>query len=264
MLDINLIPRNPGRRPPGAGQTRAWTPPSSTESWPGCGAPRPAHPGGSAQGRAQQRLQGDRQEQRRRRTPGQNRSHAQGRRPDHRPGRARAPGGRKLWPPRSPPCPTCPTPTCPRARTSTRMWSSRRSARPAIRFHPPAALGPGPQTGHPQLRAGRQDHRLALLRPQRGRRAPAAGPDRLDARPAHPPGLPRAVPALHGQRSDPLRRRAAAQVPRQPLPRPGRGLLERAHRRGAPHRPAHGRYAGGSRPARCATPPTRPASAAKR
>ena len=53
-------------------------------------------------------------------------------------------------------------------------------------FTPKAALGPWPGARHHRLRARHQDHRFALLRPERRGRAPAARPDRLDARPAHP------------------------------------------------------------------------------
>ena len=68
-----------------------------------------------------------------------------------------------------------------------------------IRFHAQGALGPGPRAGHHRFRARRQDHRLALLRAERGGRPLAARSDRLYAGPAHPPGLYREIHALHGQ-----------------------------------------------------------------
>ena len=43
----------------------------------------------------------------------------------------------------------------------------------------------GVSLGISRLRTRRQDHRLALLRPERSRGALAAGADRMDARPAH-------------------------------------------------------------------------------
>ena len=83
---------------------------------------------------------------------------------------------------------------------------------PEFDFEPKAHWDLGPGSGHPGLRTGGQDHRLAFLRAQRGRCPPAARPDRLDARPAHPPGVYREVHPLHGQGTDHVQRRAAAQI----------------------------------------------------
>ncbi len=139
-------------------------------------------------------------------------------------------------------CPTCPTPTSRTAPTRRTTSSCGRSARPAaLRLRAASALGPGTGARHPGLRARRQAHRLALLRAERRRGAPAAGADRLDARPAHPPGLPGEVHALHGAPGDALRRRPAAEVPRQPVPRRRRGPVDGPDGRGAADRPAHGR-----------------------
>ncbi len=85
---------------------------------------------------------------------------------------------------------------------------------PKFDFTPKAALGPGPGAGHHRFRAGRQDHRLALLRAERGGRPLATGSDRLHAGSAHPPGLYREIPALHGQGCNVVWRRATAQVRR--------------------------------------------------
>ena len=83
---------------------------------------------------------------------------------------------------------------------------------PEYDFEPKAHWDLGPALGHPGFRAGGQDHRLALLRAQWGGSPIAACPDRLDARPAHPPGVHREIHPLHGQGTDHVQRRAAAQV----------------------------------------------------
>ncbi len=95
-------------------------------------------------------------------------AHAPGRRPHRRPGRAPAPGGggaerRPVGHPQP-------------ARPAHAAGAQRRRQRGAahgradsrVRFRAQAALGPGTGAGDYQLRAGRQDHRLALLRAQRG------------------------------------------------------------------------------------------------
>ncbi len=111
-----------------------------------------------------------------------------------------APGGRRPGDADGRSSPTCPTRARPYGKDDSENVVLRTVGEmPAVRLRAQAALGPGPGAGHHRLRAGRQDHRLALLRAQRGRRAPAARPDRLDARPAHPPGLHRKIHALHGQ-----------------------------------------------------------------
>ena len=55
--------------------------------------------------------------------------------------------------------------------------------------------------------------------------------------------------ALHGQGGHAVRRRAAAQVCRQPVPRPRGRPVDGADRRSAADRTAHGRNPGGSQPA---------------
>ena len=218
MLDINLIREQPDlvrkaladrqMEPGRVDQILSWT--SSAGD----------HPGGrDPQGRAQRRLEGDRADEGPGRAPGEDRGHA-------------AVGDRIASSTRQLPQveeelnaawqlpsqhPDARTPYGKDDSENVVLRTVGRAAR--VRLRAQAALGPGPGPGHPRFRAGRQDHRLALLRAQRGRGAPAAGPDRLDARPAHPPGLHREVHPLHGQGRHAVRRRAAAQVRRQPVPR---------------------------------------------
>ena len=89
-------------------------------------------------------------------------------------------------------------PTGPGRWRQYRAANRRRAARARLRAAP--ALGDRPRARHSRLRSRREDLRLALLRPARRRRRPAARADRLHARPAHPRArLHRDLPALPGQ-----------------------------------------------------------------
>ena len=107
--------------------------------------------------------------------------------------------------------------------------------------------------------------RHALLRVEGRRRAPPAGADHLDARPAHGEArLHRGPPAVHGQGGDAGGHGQPAQVRRQPLPRRRGGLLVDPDGRGAGHQPVPRRDPGRRRSCRSITWPTPPASAARR
>ena len=97
-------------------------------------------------------------------------------------------------------CRTCRTPTCRSAPTSTPTSSSGPTATPPqLRLRAAAALGARRRARHHRLRARREDLRLALLRADGRRRAPAARAHHLDARPAHARArLHRDLPAVHG------------------------------------------------------------------
>ena len=123
----------------------------------------------------------------------------------------------------------------------------------------------GPDLGHHRLRARREDLRLTLLRAQGRRRAPAARADRLDARPAHAAArLHRDLSALPGEEGMRLRRRPAAEVRRQHLPRRRGRPVDDRHRRDPGHQPAPRRDPRGQRPAPARTSPTPRASGARR
>ncbi len=66
----------------------------------------------------------------------------------------------------------------------------------ALRLRAAPALGPRAGARHPGFRPRGQADRFAVLRPERRRGALAARADRLDARPAHAPGLPGEVHAI--------------------------------------------------------------------
>ena len=166
----------------------------------------------------------------------------------------------------SSPSPTCRTRACRRAPTrpptaSSARWASRRR----FDFAPKAALGPRAGARHPRLRARRQGRRRALHRLLRRRRRASSGAHRLHARPPHPRArLHRGAAAVHRQRA--TRCVGTGQLPKfekDLFQLEGYRLLPGADRRGAAHQPPPRRDPRRGARCRSATPPTRPASAAR-
>ncbi len=134
-----------------------------------------------------------------------------------------------------------------------------------IRLRAQGPLGPRAGARHPRLRARRQAHRRPLHRLLRRRRPARARPDQLHARPPHPRArLHRGPAAVPRQRPDALRHRPAPQVRAGPLQAGEAPLLPDPDRRGAGHQPLPRRDPRRVAACRSATPPTPPASAARR
>ena len=212
MLDINLIRETPEVVREALKLAQHGHSQWSTRSWRWMCAGARCWPKSKRSRRERNSLERDRPEQRCRRTPGENRGHArvgdriaaldeQVREVEESLGKLVAT------------IPNLPDPSTPFGKDEHENVVMRTMGQAkAFDFTPHAALGPGTQAGHHRLRTGGQDHRLALLRAQRRRCAPAAGPDRLDARPAHPPGLHRKIHALHGQSGYAVRLGPTAQI----------------------------------------------------
>jgi seryl-tRNA synthetase len=107
------------------------------------------------------------------------------------------------------------------------------------------AVGPIPEFDFSPLPHWELGQKLEIINFEQGVKitgsrfyAPAARLDRLDARPAHPPGLHRKIHSLYGARGDPLCLRTVAKVRRQPLPRPRGRPVDGTDGRGAADRPA--------------------------
>jgi seryl-tRNA synthetase len=165
--------------------------------------------------RAQRGLKRNQANERPGRASNQNRCHALAGRPDRRAGRAGAPGRSlicKRWWPASPTCRTNRTPYGTVEQPDNVVVRQSGEPKPEPDFRSPTALGTGSRPGDHRFRAWGKDHRLAILHSQRGWGALAARLDRLDARPAHPPGLSGALPALYGTRSQTLF--ASGQLPK--------------------------------------------------